>query len=118
MRKIKTGNLLLLSCFCLAVNTGALAGDLAQVYADAVSNNFRLQSASIDYQLSTERRNEIESEYDPELTLRISPTFALSSQNKPSSLRLENTSAGLEIDYALSFEKPIYHQEIDTRLSA
>jgi len=114
MKKSKSILILSGSLF-LTVNGGVFAEDILQVYADATSNSLRYKSASVDYQIAEEKKNEIIAEYDSEVALRVTPSYRFSS-NGSSSSRI-NGSNNTEVDYSLGLSKPIYRKQIDARIS-
>ncbi len=112
--------LVLSSLLILTVNSSVFADDILQVYSDAASNSLRYKSASVDYQIATEKKNEIMAEYDPELAMRITPSYLFSSSgstNTRSNRSSANSSDDFEIDYSLGLNKPIYRKNINARIS-
>ena len=108
------------SSILLVSNTSVFSADLIQVYSHAASNNLRYKSASVEYQLAEEKKNEILAEYDPELALRVTPSYGFissGSSNTRSNGSSSYDSDGFEVDYSLGLNKPIYRKEINARLS-
>ena len=108
------------SSFLLMANTSVFSQDLMQVYSDAASNSLRFKSASVDYQIAKEKKNEIMAEFDTDLTLKVTPsyTFSASGTSVSSSGRVTNNNADeVELDYSLGLKKPIYNKQLDYRIS-
>lgn len=111
---------LFLSSILLMINSPVYSSDLMQVYSNAVSNSLRFKSASVDYQIAEAKKNEVMADYDPEVTLKVTPSYIFSdsgsSYNRSSRTNISN-SGDFEVDYSLGLSKPIYRKKLDQRIS-
>ena len=110
--------LLFSSSLLLTANTSVFSEDLMQVYSHASTNSLRFKSASMDYQIAEERKNEIMAEYDSSVTLKVTPSYTFSESSSNNQIRsTDNNSGEFEVDYSLGLSKPLYHRELDNRIS-
>lgn len=112
--------LLLASSLLLIVNTPVLSEDILQVYSDAASGSLRFKSASVDYQIAEAQRQEIMAEYDPQLNLKVTPSYKFTGNNNSRIINgrlTKSSSNGIEVDYSLGLHKPLYHQQLNARIS-
>jgi outer membrane protein len=94
--------------FWITAENTAFADDMVSVYRQAENNNLQVDAAFTDYRILQERRNEIASEFDPSLSLNVSPGYSLSN-------RVDRDRA--TIDYSFSLTKPLYQKQLNSRLS-
>ena len=110
LSKLRTSNVgfLLLTSVLVVVNNPACANDLLGVYSQAEINNLELQSSVIDAQIAQEGRNEIAADFGSSLSLNFKPSYSFGEEEIPDRA---------SVDYSLSFNKPLYQQQLNERLS-
>lgn len=110
---------LLSSSLLLISNGSVFSEDLMQVYSHAASNSLRFKSASVDYQIAEERKNEIMAEYDPEITFKVTPSYTFDGSGGSNYRRQRGNSRSddVEVDYSLGLSKPIYRKKLNDRIA-